>query len=1037
MGTASRICTSCDTPVPDDAAFCPACGVATPTDVSLEPTEGIEQQLTAALADRYRIERELGRGGMAVVFLAHDLKHDRPVAVKVMRPELAASIGTERFLREIQIAAKLNHPHILMLIDSGEADGLLYYVMPYVEGETLRERIAREGQLPLDDALQVTRDVAAALSYAHSQGVVHRDIKPENVLLSTGEAVVADFGIAAAVTAAGGGRLTETGISIGSPAYMSPEQASGEHRVDGRIDIYSLGCVLYEMLSGDAPYTASTPHALLAKKLSEPTPRISVVRDTVPPGIEAALAKALAKTPADRYTTAQQFAQALTTPGDGITAAYEESDRAEAGGGLNLRWLASRLRQLRVAIPTVAAIVAVAFFAVWFFQQRAEVRWAREVALPEIEQLIAENDVWRNLVPPYRLAVQAEAVLGDDPELAELFSQVSLEIDVLTEPPGASIYMREYGDADGEWALLGVSPLENVRVPIGIFRWKIEKDGYETVLVAASTWNAGAEKDIISAYDLRRTLDEQGSAPPGMVRVEATETAVGTLGEFFIDRYEVTNQQYKEFVDAGGYRDREYWKHPFVQDGRQLSWDEAMGEFVDPSDQPGPSTWLGGDYPQGQGDYPVSGVSWYEAAAYAEYAGKSLPTNAHWNVARGGLTPMIQFPQLGGFGVLAPFSNFGGQGPVQVGSLDGVTAYGAYDMAGNVREWCWNETPQGRLVRGGAWNDNTYEFRTPRQAPPMDRSARNGFRLAIYPDSETVPEAAFGLQTINVFRDFRAQQPVSDAVFDVYREQFSYDATDLNARVEHREESPGRWVREKISFDAAYGGERVLAHLFLPANTPPPFQTVIYFPGGASTWMTSSEDLESYYEFSMFLSFLVRNGRAVLYPVYKGTFERGSPALMALLGGAQSHAYTEFVVQMVKDFKRSMDYLETRPDIDSEKLAYYGMSWGGVLGAIIPAVEERLGASILLAGGFGAPARPEAHQLNYVTRVETPTLMLNGRYDNIFALEEKVRPMFDLLGTTAEHKQLILYDTDHIPPRAEFIKEILAWLDTYLGPVGR
>ena len=629
MGTASRICTSCDTPVPDDAAFCPACGVATPTDVSLEPTEGIEQQLTAALADRYRIERELGRGGMAVVFLAHDLKHDRPVAVKVMRPELAASIGTERFLREIQIAAKLNHPHILMLIDSGEADGLLYYVMPYVEGETLRERIAREGQLPLDDALQVTRDVAAALSYAHSQGVVHRDIKPENVLLSTGEAVVADFGIAAAVTAAGGGRLTETGISIGSPAYMSPEQASGEHRVDGRIDIYSLGCVLYEMLSGDAPYTASTPHALLAKKLSEPTPRISVVRDTVPPGIEAALAKALAKTPADRYTTAQQFAQALTTPGDGITAAYEESDRAEAGGGLNLRWLASRLRRLRVAIPTVAAIVAVAFFAVWFFQQRAEVRWAREVALPEIERLIGENDVWRNLVPPYRLAVQAEAILGNNPELAQLFSQVSLEIDVLTEPPGASIYMREYGDADGEWAFLGVSPLENVRVPIGIFRWKIEKDGYETVLVAASTWNAGAEKDIISAYDLRRTLDEQGSAPPGMVRVQATETTVGILGDFFIDRYEVTNRQYKEFVDAGGYRNGEYWKHPFVQDGRQLTWDEAMGEFVDPSDQLGPSTWLGGDYPLGQGEYPVSGVSWYEAAAYAEYAEKSLPTNAH------------------------------------------------------------------------------------------------------------------------------------------------------------------------------------------------------------------------------------------------------------------------------------------------------------------------------------------------------------------------------------------------------------------------
>ncbi|MEE8193416.1 MAG: dienelactone hydrolase family protein, partial [Gemmatimonadales bacterium] len=268
-------------------------------------------------------------------------------------------------------------------------------------------------------------------------------------------------------------------------------------------------------------------------------------------------------------------------------------------------------------------------------------------------------------------------------------------------------------------------------------------------------------------------------------------------------------------------------------------------------------------------------------------------------------------------------------------------------------------------------------------------------------------------------------------------EQFSYDETDLNARVEYREESPGGWIHETISFDAAYGGERVLAHLFLPGNTPPPFQTVIYFPGGASRWTTSSEDLESYYEFSMFLSFLVRNGRAVLYPVYKGTFERGSPALMTLARGAESHAYTEYLIQTVKDFKRSVDYLETRPDIDSERLAFYGMSWGGWIGAIIPAVEERLGASILVAGGFGGRARPEAHELNYVTRVETPTLMLNGRYDNIFALEEKVRPMFDLLGTPAEHKRLILYDTDHIPPRAEFIKETLAWLDEYLGPVGR
>jgi len=281
----------------------------------------VAERLATALQGRYTIERELGAGGMATVYLAEDLKHRRHVAIKVLRPELAESLGAERFLREVAVTAKLNHPHILPLLDSGSANGFLFYVMPYIEGETLRARITREGQLPLDDALAITREVAAALSYAHSQGVIHRDIKPENILLSAGEAVVADFGIARAIRAAGGERLTETGLAVGTPAYMSPEQASGAHELDGRSDIYALGCVLYEMLSGEAPYTAPTPQALIAKKLAEPTPRISVVRETVPGIVEAALSKALAKTPADRFVTAQQFSEALTAQSEGMKPA--------------------------------------------------------------------------------------------------------------------------------------------------------------------------------------------------------------------------------------------------------------------------------------------------------------------------------------------------------------------------------------------------------------------------------------------------------------------------------------------------------------------------------------------------------------------------------------------------------------------------------------------------------------------------------------------------------------------------------------------
>jgi serine/threonine-protein kinase len=256
---------------------------------------------------------------MATVYLAKDLKHHRQVAIKVLRPDLAAALGSERFLREVELTANLTHPHILGLFDSGEADGSLYYVMPYIEGETLRDRMNREGQLPLDDALQITREVAAALGYAHSRDVIHRDIKPENVLLSAGEAVVADFGIARAITEAGEEHLTETGVSIGTPAYMSPEQASGAHKLDGRSDVYSLGCVLYEMLAGEPPYTGPTAQAVLAKKLSEATPRVSVVRERVPPNVEAAIDQALAKAPADRFVTAEQFVEALSAERLSIT----------------------------------------------------------------------------------------------------------------------------------------------------------------------------------------------------------------------------------------------------------------------------------------------------------------------------------------------------------------------------------------------------------------------------------------------------------------------------------------------------------------------------------------------------------------------------------------------------------------------------------------------------------------------------------------------------------------------------------------------
>ncbi|MEO8480074.1 MAG: protein kinase [Gemmatimonadota bacterium] len=311
-------------------------------------------RLAAALADRYTLERELGAGGMATVYFAHDIKHDRDVAIKVLHPDLGAALGGERFLSEIRTTARLQHPHILPLLDSGEADGLLYYVMPLVTGETLRARLERERQLPIDDAVRITREVGDALQYAHEQRVIHRDIKPENILLQGGHALVADFGIALAVQQAGGARMTQTGLSLGTPHYMSPEQAMGEKQIDARSDIYALGAVTYEMLAGDPPFTGSSVQAIVAKVLTEkPTP-IRTVRDTVPEGIEDAVLTALAKLPADRWPTAIAFVNALEGHG-GVM-------RQRTGAAMPLPRKGSILRSrlpLAVALgaTTIAAIV--------------------------------------------------------------------------------------------------------------------------------------------------------------------------------------------------------------------------------------------------------------------------------------------------------------------------------------------------------------------------------------------------------------------------------------------------------------------------------------------------------------------------------------------------------------------------------------------------------------------------------------------------------------------------------------------------------
>ncbi len=350
MTAPAQACTNCRTPLPEGALFCLHCGTATPTDAGVLPPTGATAiadiaRLRTAIAASYRIERALGEGGMAVVYLAEDLKHHRKVAIKVMRPELGATLGADRFLREVEISAQLTHPHVLPVFDSGAVHGVLYYVMPYVEGESLQERIKRDGPLPVDEALRIAREVAEALAYAHERGIIHRDIKPANIMISRGHALVADFGIARAMDTQTA--ITRTGLAVGTPQYMSPEQATGAASIDGRSDVYALGCVVYEMLVGEPPFTGPNPQTIMARSLTE-TPRpLSASRTGLPATLDAVVARALAKNPADRWQNAQQFADALARTADGV----------RHGGAPAIAVAAPRRTSRR--IWSVAALVAV------------------------------------------------------------------------------------------------------------------------------------------------------------------------------------------------------------------------------------------------------------------------------------------------------------------------------------------------------------------------------------------------------------------------------------------------------------------------------------------------------------------------------------------------------------------------------------------------------------------------------------------------------------------------------------------------------
>ena len=964
-----------------------------------------ESPLTAALADRYRIERELGQGGMATVYLARDLKHDRDVAIKVLKPELAAVLGAERFLREIRIAANLQSPHILPLLDSGDADGLLYYVMPFVRGESLRDRLARDGALAPAEALRLLREVADGLAHAHRHGVVHRDIKPDNVMLAEGHALLMDFGVAKAISAgkdrAPGGAptmLTDVGISVGTPAYMAPEQVAADPAIDARADIYSFGVMAYEVLSGAPPFTG-TPQAVMAAHVMTAPPPLN---DAVPPAIAAIVMKCLAKAPADRYQRADDLLtalDALVTPAGSMMAVAPTPT--------------ARGRRLALGLVALLVLGAVAFFGIRGMQRRV---WVHATAIPLMRRMIDDGQ----MDSAWYVGLRARTIAPRDTILATLFTTLGRgrRPSIITRPAGARVYRASLADTS-VWHLVGTTPIDSAEIPFQIGLYRFEKAGYRTLRTAGMY------------FPFPLVLDSAGDADSAMLPVTGGPSfspfLVGTegspelpLGDWKIDRYETTNRQYKAFVDAGGYRDSTWWDHPFADGTRTLTWRQAMARFVDQTGRPGPSTWVAGDYPSGQADMPVGGVSWYEAAAYARWAGKSLPTVYHWAQAAG-----VWLSRA-----VVPASNLEGTGPWKVGTPRAVSVVGASDMAGNVREWCYNEEANSgeRYIEGGGWSDPTYAFVDAFAQPPMDRSVINGIRLAHY-DAADSTLALARRPLVRAFTDYTRVPSAPDAVFQNYRQQFDYDPLPLEARIERVDSSSDEGIAQFVSFTAAYGDERMQAWVFLPRHGTPPYQPVVFFPGsGAINTRTSATQRD------MTPSFVVKSGRAFVLPIYKSTYERTDSLTTDIPD--QSIFWRDHVVMWGKDYRRTLDYLSSRPDMDSTKFAYFGFSWGSNMGGIITAIEPRLKVAVLYVAGLTMErSRPEADPINYLPHVRIPVLMLNGKYDFFFPTETSQRPFYERLGTPPADKKRVVYEGGHDVPRPRLIAETLAWLDKYLGPV--
>lgn len=1015
----------------------------------------------------FQIIEMLGEGGMGEVYLAKDLRLNRQVALKILPQNSAVDENANRrFLREAQAAASLEHPHICTIHEIGEEGGFSFIVMQYVEGETLSAKIKR-GDLKPQDALDIAIQIADALSEAHAHGIVHRDIKPANIIVSaTNQIKVLDFGLAKRIAFDSAEEqsslkslLSQPGMILGTVSYMSPEQVRGLD-LDTRTDLWSLGVVLYEMILGKTPFAGATSVEKLAAVLyHEPE-----APGGIPNELAAIFTRALQKDPEKRYQTAEEiisdlkhlkqemdFAEQLhihvtSAPGDieideKLTQFLSDHPTAQIESSILTGKVKSRFDWRRGAFYTILAAIILTGGSIWLRNYRVE--RARE-NLQKVEDLAKAE---RNF-EAYDLATEVDSVLPGDEDLAQLWPAISDSLTVHSEPAGARVYLRRFQpDASGKFPqreYAGQTPVDDLRIPRGNYILQLEKDGFAPFerTISGTIPRIGGSFIETPPLKIETRLLETDKVRPRMVHVpggeyglvnwsRSTEAKVN-LSEFFIDKYEVTNAEFKEFVSSGGYWRKEYWRYPILKEGKEMPLDDALRDFKDTTGLPGPRSWVNQTYPEGKDNFPVTEITWYEASAYAEFRGKRLPTVFQWEkAARDGTFDPRYNAMPWGFirqgETTDNRANMRGTGTVSVESNEfGMSPFGAYNMAGNVYEWNLNQSPEGFITSGGAWNDLAYSFGDYGEYPGMYSSNRIGFRCVLN-SSELSGNQGAGMLSPAETPDYK---PSSDTDFKIWQTHYEYDKKPLNATVTDTIET-GDWRRERITFNGE-GGETAIAYLYLPKNYQRPLHVIHYVPPGDV--VRGLRNLPDSVE--MFLTPLIKSGRAVFAVVLEGYTERPFPVNYAL----PDQSTVEFRKQMVNwitDLRLGVDYLETRDDLDKQKIAFLGISNGANLGLILTAIETRYKTLLFESAGLEKDFRTrisETNPINFASQVRTQKLFINGRYDETFPYNTDVKPLDKLLR---HPKKMVTYPGGHIPTVEYFAPTANGWLDETLGNVAK